>query len=184
MTEVAQRYGRIADAFTGRLTAVPPGTWTSASPCEGWTAHDVAKHVVDTHRRILTRLSGGDPTPPDTDEDLAAAWSVESEAVRAALADPARAATEVQGMGGSQPFEELVSGVLCADTLLHTWDLARATGQDERLDPGAAEAAYAFLQPNDEMLRVPGGFGPKVDPPDGADVQTQLLCFTGRSPLR
>jgi uncharacterized protein (TIGR03086 family) len=182
VSEVAERYARIADAFGARLASVPPGTWTSASPCEGWTAHDVAKHVVDTHRRILTRLAGGDPTPPDTDEDLAAAWAVESEAVRTALADPDRAATEVKGLGGTQPFEELVGGVLCADTLLHTWDLARATGQDERLDAPSVEAAHAFLLPNDEMLRVPGGFGPRVEPPADADAQTRLLCFVGRRP--
>lgn len=182
MTEVADRYTRVAEGFTARLGGVPPGSWTGASPCEGWTAHDVAKHVVDTHRRILTRLAGGDPTPPDSDEDLPAAWAVESEAVRSALADPARAATEVKGLGGTQPFEALVGGVLCADTLVHTWDLARATGQDERLDPGAVDAAQAFLLPNDEMLRVPGGFGPTVEPPADADAQARLLCFVGRRP--
>ena len=32
----------------------------------------------------------------------------------------------------------------------------------------------------DEMMRTPGGFGPKIDPPPGADVQTRLLAFTGR----
>jgi uncharacterized protein (TIGR03086 family) len=182
VSEVAERYGRIADGFKARLESVPPGSWTSPSPCEGWTAHDVAKHVVDTHRRLLTRLTGGDPTPPDSDEDLPAAWAVESDGIRSALADPERAATQVTGLGGTQPFEDLISGVLCADTLLHTWDLARATGQDEQLDVGAVEAAHAFLLPNDEMLRVPGGFGPKVEPPADADAQTQLLCFVGRNP--
>jgi uncharacterized protein (TIGR03086 family) len=182
VSEVAERYARIADGFTARLTGVPPGSWTGTSPCEGWTAHDVAKHVVDTHRRILTRLSGGDPTPPDSDEDLAAAWTVESDAVRAALADPSKAATEVTGLAGKQPFAELVGGVLCADTLLHTWDLARATGQDDRLDPAAVEAATTFLAPNDAMLRVPGGFAAKIEPPADADAQTRLLCFVGRQP--
>jgi uncharacterized protein (TIGR03086 family) len=182
VTEIADRYSRIADGFTTRLESVPPGAWTNASPCSDWTAHDVAKHVVDTTRRLLTRLSGGDPTPPDTDEDLVAAWKVESEAVKAALTDPDRAATKVQGLGGEQPWEDLIGSVMCADTLIHTWDLARATGQDERLDPAGVEAAHAFLTPNDEMLRVPGGMGPRIDPPADADAQTQLLCFVGRQP--
>jgi hypothetical protein len=30
------------------------------------------------------------------------------------------------------------------------------------------------------MLRQPGAFGPKVDPPAGADLQTEFLCFLGR----
>ena len=44
------------------------------------------------------------------------------------------------------------------------------------------EAAHAFLQPNDEMLRGPGAFADKIEPPDGADAQTRLLCFVGRRP--
>jgi uncharacterized protein (TIGR03086 family) len=182
MSEVAERYARIADGFSARIAAVPPGAWSKPSPCTEWSAHDVAKHVVDTTRMLLTRVTGGDPSPPDSDEDLATAWQVESEAVSAALSDPARAKTEVKGLGGTQPFEDLIGGVLCADTLLHTWDLARATGQDERLDPGAVTAAYAFLLPNDEVLRSPGGMGPKIEPPADADEQTRLLCFVGRRP--
>jgi uncharacterized protein (TIGR03086 family) len=182
VSEVADRYARIAAGFTARLDAVPPGLWTNPSPCPDWTAHDVAKHVVDTTRRLLTRLTGGDPTSPDSDEDLGAAWKLESDAVTAALADPGRAKTEVKGMGGTQPFEDLVGGVLCADTLIHTWDLARATGQDERLDPEGMKAAHQFLEPNDDMLRVPGGFGPKVEPPADADEQTRFLSFVGRRP--
>jgi uncharacterized protein (TIGR03086 family) len=180
VSEVAERYARIAEGFTARLEGVPPGAWSNPSPCPDWTAHDVAKHVVDTTRRLLTRLTGGDPTPPDTDEDLLAAWRVESEAVRSALADPQRAGAQVKSMAGTQPFETLVGGVMCADTLIHTWDLARATGQDDRLDPAGIAAALAFLEPNDAMIRVPGGMGPKLDPPPDADQQTTLLAFVGR----
>lgn len=182
MTEVADRYARVADAFTARLQGCPPGSWQNPSPCAGWTAYDVARHVVGTHRGFLTRLTGGDPTPPDSDEDLPSAWRVESEAVRAVLEDPERAATPLRGAGGEQPFEQVVATVLCADTLIHTWDLARATGQDDRLDPAAVTAAHEFLLPNDERLRSPAAFGPKVEPPADADAQTRLLCFVGRRP--
>jgi uncharacterized protein (TIGR03086 family) len=182
VSEVAERYGRIAEAFTARVDGVPPGSWSAQSPCEDWTAHDVVKHVIDTTRLFLTRLSGGDPTPPDTDEDLVASWRVESAAVQSALADPARASTPIQGLGGEQPFEDVIGTVLCADTVLHTWDLARATGQDDRLDPEAVAAAHAFLEPNDTMLRGPGAFKDKIDAPADADAQTRLLCFVGRQP--
>ncbi len=182
MTPAAARYGRVADGLTARLENVPAGSWTAATPCEDWTAHQLAAHVVDTHRRLLTRLTGGDPTPPDNDEDLAATWSVESGAVRTALADPERAGAMVSSMGGEQPFEELVGTLLCAETVLHTWDLARATGQDEHLDQEAVEAALGFLGQHDAALRSPGGFGPATEPPIGADAQTRLLCFVGRRP--
>ena len=68
------------------------------------------------------------------------------------------------GMFGEQTFESLVCRLLCADTLLHTWDLARATGQDDRLDPAAVAAALEFLGPLDEAIRRPGGFAAKIEP--------------------
>ncbi len=177
-----ERYGRAADGFATILRGVEQAAWTAASPCEDWTARDVAAHVIETHRRILTRLHGGDPTPPDSTQDLVAAWAVESGAVRAALADPERADTPVQGMGGEQPFSELVGTLLAADTVLHTWDLAVASGQDRTLDEQVVQDVHAFLAPMDAMLRTPGGFGPSVEVGPGADPQAQLLAFTGRHP--
>ena len=66
------------------------------------------------------------------------------------------------------------------DVLVHTWDLARAVGAQERLDEDSVRMAYAALQPMDAMIRQPGVFGPKLDAPTGADVQTKFLYFLGR----
>ena len=71
--------------------------------------------------------------------------------------------------------------LVSADTLVHTWDLARATGQDESLDPQTAAKVLEFLTPIDESVHYPGGFAAKIDPPPGADMQTRLLNFTGRA---
>lgn len=180
MSEAAARWARVSEGFTNRLEEVPPGSWTNPSPCTEWTAHEVAKHVVETTRTVLTRLTGGDPTAPDSGEDLITAWRVEAAAVSAALADPERASTQVQAMNGEQPWQDLVGTLLCADTLIHTWDLARATGQDEALDAEAMEATRAFLEPNDALLRRPGGFAPALPVPEGADAETSFLAFVGR----
>lgn len=142
----------------------------------------MASHVVHVHRRVLALVDGGDAPEPAGDEDLLAAFRAASEAVGAALADPSRATRTVSGMFGDQPFEELVGRLLCADTLVHTWDLARAGGQDDRLDADAVTKALEFLVPIDEGVRRPGGFGPKVTPSPDADSQTRLLAFTGRRP--
>lgn len=39
-------YDRIAGRFGDVLDACPPDRWASPSPCPGWTARDVAAHVV------------------------------------------------------------------------------------------------------------------------------------------
>ncbi len=88
----------------------------------------------------------------------------------------------MRGRFGEQTLESLVSRLVCSDVLVHTWDLARATGQDERLDAPAAATAYELLQPLDATARVPGGFGARVPAPPGADAQTRLLTFCGRAP--
>src|SRR5205085_957171 len=63
------------------------------------------------------------------------------------------------------------------------WDLARATGGDEHLDPELVDFAYGYLAPQAEMWREAGAFGPAIQAPAGADRQTELLALTGRDPL-
>ena len=80
----------------------------------------------------------------------------------------------------SLSFEAFVKRMACADTLIHTWDFARATGQDERLDPEAVALATDMLRPEDGEIRIPHAFGTKVSAADGADEQTRLLNFLAR----
>jgi uncharacterized protein (TIGR03086 family) len=181
MTEVSDRYGTIAGGFETRLRGVGADKWSSSSPCDEWTARDIVVHVIGTHRRVRATLGDVSSEDLDPDADLAAEWTSATNAVRAVLVDESLASKTVGGMFGEQPFESLVGRLLCADTLVHTWDLARATGQDDRLDEQAAEKALEFLTPIDEAIRRPGGFAPKLDPPPGADAQASLLAFTGRA---
>jgi uncharacterized protein (TIGR03086 family) len=137
--------------------------------------------VIDTHGRVVTSVTGSPTVDGDSTTELPARWAAATELVRASLDNPERASAAVGGPFGEQTFESLVGRLLCADTLFHTWDLARATGQDERLDEDAVGKAMAFLEPMDEDIRRPGGFAPKIAPLPGADPQTRLLNFGGRA---
>ena len=75
---------------------------------------------------------------------------------------------------------EIIGRFVTMDTLVHTWDLARTIGADERLDEDSVRRAYEALKPMDDMIRQPNVFGPKLDPPPGADLQTEFLFFLGR----
>jgi uncharacterized protein (TIGR03086 family) len=68
------------------------------------------------------------------------------------------------------------------DLLVHAWDLARATGQDETIDADEASAFLAGLEPWDAALRGSGHYGPRIPVPDDADDRAKLLAFTGRRP--
>jgi uncharacterized protein (TIGR03086 family) len=182
MTEVAERYRRVADGFGERLSGVRTDQWELPTPCTALDVRSLVAHVVTTHGRVVANVV--DVPQPDADPsgDLQAQWSAVTAAVSSALDDPDRAGRMVSGMFGEQTFESLVGRLLCADTLFHTWDLARATGQDEHLDAGAVTKAMEFLEPLDESIRRPGGFAAKLEAPRGADEQVRLLCFGGRPP--
>lgn len=178
--EIIERYGRVADGFTRRLEAVEAGSWANPSPCPDWSARDVAAHVVDTHRRVLANVDDGPAAQLGPDDDVVEHWHAARKGIEAALADPDKASKAIAGRFAAGTFASLVGGLLCSDTLVHTWDLARATGQDDTLDPGAVDPATELLLPLDEALRQPGGFAPRIEPQPDADAQTRFLNFCGR----
>jgi uncharacterized protein (TIGR03086 family) len=80
---------------------------------------------------------------------------------------------------GDGPAAAYLSEV-AADVTIHTWDLARAIGADERLDAGLVRFAQTTLQPHVEEWRAAGALGPAVDLPRGADPQDAFLALVGR----
>jgi uncharacterized protein (TIGR03086 family) len=195
LSEQADRFRRAADGFQARIASTPADRWDSPSPCPGWTARDLVAHVINESRRILATVRGVEPAPLhgvgladmgsvprlDQDADPAAAWEKISAELTAAIDDPACATAELPTPVGPVPFAGIIEA-LPEDVLIHTWDLARATGGDDRLDPDLVAHVHAHLRPMDEALRQPWAFGPKVTPPPGADPQTEFLCFVGRHP--
>lgn len=183
MSDIAERYARVDDGFRRRLAEVPDDAWSASSPCEGWTARDVVRHLAEW----VPGFFGGTwglpaPAGPSVDEDPAAAWAGVSDVIRAGLADPAVATAERDSPMGPITYETAVDRILTGDLLIHTWDLARAAGLDEALDADAVHRMLEWAEPMDEMMRQSGMFGPKVDVPADSDEQTRLIAFSGRQP--
>ncbi len=180
MTEVQGAYRRVSDGFDAVVNAVTPDKWGAQSPCELWTARDVVAHVIGGHRGVIAGVRGGDSAPLGADEDPKQAWDEASRAMAEIAGDPELMAKKVDGPTGKMPLGEIIGRFVTMDVLVHTWDLARAVGADERLDEDSVRKAYEALKPMDAMIRQPNVFGPKVEPPSGADLQTEFLCFLGR----
>ena len=181
MSDSAQRYRMIAGGFDSRVNGISGDGWNAPSPCAEWSARDVVGHVVGNHRWLATRVRGGEPAPMADDEDPAEAWRGAYGGVLAITEDPAAMATMVEGPMGEMPFEQMLGSFVCMDVLVHTWDLARASGADECLDEASVAAAYETMKPLDDQIRQPGIFGPKLEPPAGADTQTEIPVLP-RSP--
>ena len=176
--DTMEHYSRVADGFERTVAGVRD--WTATTPCPEWDARTVAAHVVDTHRLFLARLDGSEPPTLAPDADVPTAWRTVRADLERALAD--QGDQPVDFFGGKAPFRETIETVVCADTLLHTWDLARGTGQDDTLDLTSIASASAFLTPRGELMRRPGGFGPEVTVPADASPQDRLVAFAGRDP--
>ena len=182
MTNVADRYRKLAGEMRERIAAVPDDRWSAPSPCEGWTARDLVQHLVETPAIFFGMV--GEPAPtggPSVEDDPLGAFEHVRDVVQAALEDPAIADKEYDGALGKNTFAGGIGQFLCTDLIVHAWDLARATGGDERLDADEVRAIHETLLPMDDVMRAPGAFGPKIEPPPGADDQTKLLCFLGRA---
>jgi len=65
---------------------------------------------------------------------------------------------------------------LTRDVLVHTWDLARAVGADDWLDPRWCELFYVALPSDPGGLSVSGMFDAPVAVGDQTDVQSKLLA--------
>jgi len=185
-TATLSRYRHLAEQFTFRVEAVDPQAWERQSPCEDWKAIDVLNHVTAGTQAFLAALDGAPltgPPAPISERDPAralAAWQDARRRTEEALADPQTAGKVLDGPFGPMAYEDYVHRLTSIDLLVHTWDLARAAGLDESIDPATSAEALAFLTPLDSQLRAPGVFKPKLEPPAHADVATELLCFLGR----
>jgi len=108
------------------------------------------------------------------------------DAIQAGLDDPEVATLERDSPGGQKTFEDAIAMFCLADILIHTWDLARATGLDETLDADEVHRFAADMESMDpsmdERMRSSGHYGPRVDVPADSGEQTRLLAFMGRTP--
>jgi hypothetical protein len=72
---------------------------------------------------------------------------------------------------------------MCLDTLVHTWDVARALDVDDTLDPDAVSAVYAScLAGLHTVPRELGRYADAFAAETFTSEQDRLIAFTGRDP--
>jgi uncharacterized protein (TIGR03086 family) len=180
----AQEFRDVAGRFGDVVAGVRADQWDDPSPVKEWTARDVVGHLVEWFPSFLSDGAGVDlrPGPPVAD-DPAGAWRNLYGEVLALLEDPATSGRVLSNPHiGEVPLPQAVSQFFTGDVFQHTWDLARATGQDATLDPERCEAMLAGAEQYEDAMRQSGQYGPRVEVPEESDAQTKLLGFIGRDP--
>jgi uncharacterized protein (TIGR03086 family) len=186
--DLADAHGRALEA-TGRVVAgIQPSQLRRSTPNEGWDVRALLNHLVAGNWWAVELASGktiaevGDRLDGDVlGDNPAAAYDASAAAADAAFKAPGAMDAPCAVSYGPVPGS-VYCGHRFLDVLIHGWDLARATGQSEQLDPELVDACLDVVRPQADLLAASGAFGTPVAVPADAGPQAQLLAMLGRQP--
>jgi uncharacterized protein (TIGR03086 family) len=183
--ELNTLHRRAVDYWDARVAAVKNDQWGDPTPCAEWSVRDLVNHVVGEELWTAPLLRGKsiEEVGSQFDGDLLG----DNPLGRARIAaDEAAAIVDeiVPGGGrvrlsyGEEDMGEYVRQ-LCADHLIHGWDLAAATSGDTAMDSELVAEVGAWFAEREPMYRSAGAIGPRLS--GSGDPQSELLAGFGRS---
>jgi len=183
--------------FERALRLVKTEQWSSPTPCADWDVRSLVNHVTRGNLNYIDLLAGGTAAEFLRMRDVDAlgtnpvgAFIRSVNACAAAFAEPGALLRRLDYPLGRAEGEQLLA-VRTTDTLVHTWDLAHATGSDETLDGSLISWITANLSkiysglsetPTDRNTTHRFFAKPGEMPGDDASAQDQLLIQMGRVP--
>lgn len=183
---IAEQFKTAVTEFDRRVSQIKPDQWQAATPDTDWDVRALINHVTGEYLWVPELLAGktiaevGSKFDGDVlGQDPAATWKQASAAAVKAAADPAALEGIVHLSFGDVPGAKYIEQMFI-DSIIHSWDLAKALGGDDTMPAELAKACLEVLQPQAEEWRSGGAFGPVVEVPVTADLQTKLLALTGR----
>lgn len=180
---------RMADLVAG----VPDDRLGDPTPCPAYSVGDLVEHIGGLALAFRWAADKspeihGDAAPSGDAAGLGDDWRIRIPVALVDLADAWRkpdAWTGTTRAGGVDLPGEVAGLVALDELVVHAWDLARATGQDDGCDEATLHAVHGFVAqfsgPGQEEARA-GLFGPEVPVPDGAPLLDRVIGMTGRDP--
>jgi uncharacterized protein (TIGR03086 family) len=182
-------HGRCGRRFAVLVAGVGPGQWHDGTPCSEWDVRTLVHHLLYEQRWVPPLLAGltigqvGGRFEGDLMGEDASAWpgllASSIEEAHAAVVQPGALDCTVHLSFGDAPGQEYVMQ-LTVDLAIHAWDLARATGQDDTLDPDAVALLLAWAEANADLVAGSGMFGSRIDAGPDAPDDVRLLGLLGR----
>lgn len=185
---VPDLHRRAAERFGDLVQAVKEDQWADPTPCADWNVRALVNHVV-AENLWTPMLFGGSTVEEIGDRfdgdvlgtDPKAAWESSITAALKAVQSQGAMDRTVHLSFGDVPGREYAAQ-LFADYLVHSFDLARAIGGDERLDPELTAACTQWFASVEDAYRSAGLIGERPEIAPDADSQTTLLAMFGRKP--
>jgi uncharacterized protein (TIGR03086 family) len=168
------------------VAGLRPADLAAPTPCAGWDVRALLNHTLG-EAQMMTEVNNGMTSSNDHGDlvgdgaDLVAAWDT--------IAQDNVTSWRASGLDGDRSyFYGTFPATACViinlgEVLLHSWDLARATGQPYEVDAELAGAVYGLYSaiPLDGQ-RAGGIFGPEVVIPESASIGDRMLGLLGRTP--
>jgi uncharacterized protein (TIGR03086 family) len=202
-TDPRREFSKAIATASPVIAAVRPDQLEGPTPCPEMTVAQLLDHLLLVIDRVTALGRDGDGTTAVHEtrrEGWSREWESRARAGEAAWADDDSLTRVVvlpwTKMTGADALSTYVSEVT-----VHTWDLATATGQHPRWDPGVVEVSLEAMHRElpaegrmaaleEAVKRMPPGapmsfpFAEAVAVADSAPLIDQLIGFTGRQPAR
>jgi uncharacterized protein (TIGR03086 family) len=184
---ILRDYRRSLAVMDAAVETADPTRWDDQSPCENWSAREVAGHAMTFIRNVVA-LAGDGPAPDFhavvdfgavAGDDPLASW----EATRRLIEDELLsrqdrlAAVRMTPLGVEMPMAMLLT-FQGMDPVVHGWDVATATGGSVEIPDDLASKYVERFAPVAEQVRASGLLGPAREGSD--NPVEQLLDFCGR----
>lgn len=187
------------------IAQVTPQQYGLPTPCHQMDVHHLMGHLLAVVKRVAHVGNGGSvievPEHIDgiADDGWSAAWTEAAHAVQVAFTDDAQLGRIFTLPWAQLPGAALL-GMYANELTVHTWDLARATGQQPQFDDAVVGFAHGVMQHalpaegrmasyEEAWAKMPGGRGDQEPPfleavPVPADVPMidRLVAWNGRNP--
>ncbi|MER7557185.1 TIGR03086 family metal-binding protein [Nocardioides sp. NPDC126508] len=178
-TDEAGILSRALDQTGDLLDRVHAEAVSRPTPCEQWDVGALADHVIADGTNFVTMLRGGDADWSAPAPHVSESWGP---TFRVGADDVLHAWDQGPGATGGEGGAAVPVGLLLAEYVTHSWDLATALGVPAtELDPELAEAALDFMKATMKPEMRAGSFAPEVAAPEGAGAYERLAAFAGRS---
>ena len=182
------------------IEGVRPDQFESPTPCDEMTVRQLIQHLVEVLRRVEACGLGSDVWALGSfdvpNEKLLGLWTESAHNVGAAWADDAVLERIIVLPWSQKAGGDTLNGYT-SELSVHTWDLAKATGQRPVWDDAAIAAGFAEIRTNLPLegraalfaaIRAQGRegmtdpFAEAVEVPADAPLIDQLVAFNGRRP--
>jgi len=167
---------RALDQAGDVLAAVHTDQLGQPTPCGDWNVAQLIGHLVNAPLRFLQMARGEAPD-----------WSAGPRPATSNGAADFRSNADNLIHHWHQAGDAADTGQVdwqTAEIAVHTWDVARATGQSPPLLPEVAERGLAFMSAMLTPENRGEVFAPAVRVPDDAPVYDRLAAFAGRAVAR